>query len=175
MTSYQFDPHVIQFGESIQYTEAFANGTLSSIYQPPPLLEPSSGSLPQQATLPRPDLPADDVVMPSIGHNSISASLEVHPNTPPLDLVAEHVLELDLSSESSSESSGQRPNNDELFDTTPDLTDSEMQSQSDFEEANSPIIHRRLNISLASSTSSAVSDSIMNELDENMDDQAHRR
>ena len=156
----------------MQLTSAFENGTLSTVYQPPPSIEPSSVSQLPQPTLPRPDLSISDLERPSTSSAAVSASLEVHPNTPPLEMLADHELELDLTS---SESSGQLSNNDELFDTTPDLSDAEAQLQSDIEESNSPIIHRRLNISLASSTSSAISDSILSEMDENMEDQSHQR
>ena len=154
----------------MQLTTAFENGTLSTVYQPPPPIESSSVSQLHQ-TLPRPDLSIGNSESPSIAREAVSASLEVHPNTPPLEMLAEHELELDLTS---SESSGQLSNNDELFDTTPDLSDAEAQLQSDSEESNSPIIQRRLNISLASSSSS-MSDSILNEMEENMDDQSHQR
>ena len=169
VTSYQFDPHIISVGDSIAYDDAFTNGTLASVYQPPPPIDTPASFQVQESALPRPNLPLS---LPTGPREAVSASMEVHPNTPPLAVLEEHDIEVDITS---SESSGQPLSNDDLFDTTPDLSDPEIGSQSDIEEANSPIIHRRLNVSLASSTSSAMSDNILSELEDNMDDQAHRR
>ena len=84
----------------------------------------------------------------------------------------EPAIELDISS---SEPSGQHLSNDELFDTTPDLTQSEISDQTESDEPNSPIISRRHNISLASSSSSTTSDDVSNEYANLMDNDAYQR
>ena len=107
----------------------------------------SQRSGPYREPVPRPPLVAAvaaDPAPPIIGEPGAvqppSASLEVFPGTPPLAALEERALQLDLTS---SESSGQQEH--DLFDTTPDISDS---------ESLSPIIPRRQNYALASSQSS---------------------
>ena len=176
VTEMQFDHSHITFGESITVTEAFERGELSTFYQRPSASQMNPAA-PQViayaddaiATLPRPNLPSSSAE--NVPYVIYGASLEVHPRTPSQGN-DESQADVDISS---SEPSGQPLSSDELFDTTPDLSLSGISSQSDTDESNSPIIARRHNVSLASSSSSTTSEEIINEHANFMDHDAYQR
>ena len=166
----------------MQVTDAYNNGELSSFYR-----RPSSSQTFAYAddivapAIPRPDLPsssrASDHDVPYVIYGAgvvyNGASMEVFPGTPPSPrAVDEPAMELDISS---SEPSGQHLSSDELFDTTPDLSQSSLSEHAESSGTNSPIIARRLNISLASSSSSTTSEEVINEHVNFMDHSAYQR
>ena len=159
-----FDTTNIRLGDALAASRRYAERESTSDdneWPPSDWIDELSGeSLPYVEPVPRPPMPfvttyqlpdldehAPSLMLPgpsrrpSVEPSQPVASLEVHPGTPPLDALEAHAREMDITS---SENSGQ-PDSD-LFDTTPDLSET---------ESLSPVISRRNNCDLASSQSSS--------------------
>lgn len=138
-----FDQSEIRIGDALDASERYAERNSTADGWPN---NQARRSEPYRDPVPRPPLVVSVADLPPVvvgrpGAVPPSASLEVAPGTPPLASLEARALEYDLTS---SESSGQQEN--DLFDTTPDLSES---------ESLSPIIVRRQNFDLASSQSSS--------------------